>query len=381
MLRVTEAFLDSDPGDAGRRREGRRARAGRVGVKRRGYADTQELYKRCPARLADLVRRNDLRSLLDPGDVVRPPADRIKDAYERLWGGTGQCDLQLEDVAPVNGLCPVSATKVRKRMKKLKPNGLDGIRKKHLFALESSPGLLAGLFNCLLWTGHYPEVWKRNVTSMIPKEGKDQSQPGGWRPITLGSVLARLFSGIMDNRLRSFVRLSPRQLGFVEGNGNFSNVRALHEAIRLGKKRQLCGVVLDVSKAFDCVPHEAIGRCLGARGVPGPLAEIQKMYQHSTTTFRNCGGFEIELKRGVKQGDPLSPMLFNIFLDSLLDALQEMDLGLRVGANTISVLAFADELVLLAHDPIAAQMQLDTVVKHLDRVGMELSVEKCGVFA
>lgn len=139
MLRVTEAFLNSDPGDAGRRREGRRARAGRAGVRRRRYGDTQELYKRCPARLADLVRRNDLRSLLDPGDVVRPPADRIKDAYERLWGGIGRCDLQLEDVAPVNGLFPVSATEVRKRMKKLKADGapgLDGIRKKHLFALE-----------------------------------------------------------------------------------------------------------------------------------------------------------------------------------------------------------------------------------------------------
>lgn len=140
------------------------------------------------------------------------------------------------------------------------------------------------------------------MTSMIPKEGEDLSQPGGWRPITLGSVLARLFSGLMDNRLRSFVRLSPRQLGFVEGNGSFANVRALHEAIRLGKKSQLCGVVLDVSKAFDCVPHEAIDRCLGTTGVPGPLrVKIHRKYQHSTTTFRNCGGFEIELKRGVNK--------------------------------------------------------------------------------
>lgn len=57
-----------------------------------------------------------------------------------------------------------------------------------------------------------------------------------------------------------------------------------------------------------------------------------------------------------------------------------MDLGLRVGANTVSVLAFADDLVLLARDPIAAQMQLDTVVEHLERVGMELSEDKCGGF-
>lgn len=156
VRQVTDAFLNADPGVADRRRvQDVQGQAGRAGAKRRRYADTQELFKRCPARLADLVRRNDLRSLLDPGYIVRPPADRIKDAYGRLWGDTGRCDLQLQDVAPANGLCPVTATEVRRRIKKLQPNGapgLDGIRKKHLLALEGGPGLLAGLFNCLLWT-------------------------------------------------------------------------------------------------------------------------------------------------------------------------------------------------------------------------------------
>lgn len=177
---------------------------------------------------------------------------------------------------------------------------------------------------------------------------------------------ARLFSGVKDARLRSCIKLSPRQVGFVEGNGNFSNVRALHEAIRLGKKSELVGQVLDVSKAFDSVPHEAIATCFEARGVPGPLRrEILAMYQDSTTRFKNCGGFEVGLKRGVKQGDPLSALLFNIVLDPLLERLEDQRGGLRVGELTISVLAFADDLVLLACDPVAAQLQLDLVVSHL----------------
>lgn len=48
-------------------------------------------------------------------------------------------------------------------MKKLKPKGApgkDGVRKEHLMALEGGPSLLAGLFNCLLWTNYYPRDGK-----------------------------------------------------------------------------------------------------------------------------------------------------------------------------------------------------------------------------
>lgn len=122
------------------------------------------------------------------------------------------------------------------------------------------------------------------MTSMIIREGKDLSLPGGWKPTALGSVLARLLSGVMDVRLRSFVKLSSRQVGFVEGNRNFANGRALHESIRIAKKRQVVGQVLDDSKAFASVPHEAIARCLESRGELGPLRqEILAMYEVSTT--------------------------------------------------------------------------------------------------
>lgn len=51
-----------------------------------------------------------------------------------------------------------------------------------------------------------------------------------------------------------------------------------------------------------------------------------------------------------------------------------------MGDLNISVLAFADDLVLLACDPVAAQLQLDMVASHLSDIGMELAVAKCGAF-
>lgn len=116
-------------------------------------------------------------------------------------------------------------------------------------ALEGGPSLLAGVeLNAIDEPLSKDLENQRDFDDTKGREGS--SLPGGWRPISLGSVLARLFSGVMDVRLRSNVQLSPRQVGFVEGNGNFANVRALHEALRIGKKRQVVGQVLDVSKAL-----------------------------------------------------------------------------------------------------------------------------------
>lgn len=163
---------------------------------------------------------------------------------------------------------------------------------------------------------------------MIPKEGKDLTQAGGWRPITVGNLLARVFSGVLESKLRGMIRLSPRQKGFVEGNGCFANIRIMDEVIRRGKCSSLCAAVLDISKAFDCVPREAISRALAAQGVLRGLRDyISLMYGGTTTSFKNYGGFEIEVRRGVKQGDPLSPLLFNLVLNPLLNALE----GVRGG--------------------------------------------------
>lgn len=93
VLRFTAACLESGDGSASRERERPKRRNGRAGEKRRRYADTLELFKRCPARLGDLVRRNDPRSLVSPGEAVRPPADAVREAYQKLWGIAGRYEM------------------------------------------------------------------------------------------------------------------------------------------------------------------------------------------------------------------------------------------------------------------------------------------------
>lgn len=116
------------------------------------------------------------------------------------------------------------------------------------------------------------------------------------------------------------------------------------------------------------------------RGSGAAAAGDPREYEVSTTIIKNCGGFEVELKIGVKQGDPLSSMLFNMVHDPLLERLKDQGGGLQVGDHSISVFAAADDLYQLACDPVEAQFQLDMVVNHLNDIGMELSMFKSWAF-
>jgi hypothetical protein len=120
--------------------------------------------------------------------------------------------------------------------------------------------------------------------------------------------------------------------------------------------------------------------------VPAPIIElINNMYQNNNTTIRTNDneGVEIKILRGVKQGDPLSPLLFNLCLEPLLETIDENTSGIKISSNQergISILAFADDIVLLGANEREAQFQVDTLHKYLDGLKMKLSREKSQTF-
>lgn len=104
------------------------------------------------------------------------------------------------------------------------------------------------------------------------------------------------------------------------------------------------GMLLDVSKAFDMVSHAAIDTVLSQQGVPLLLwSVIRMMYEAATTSLGNFG-INMTINRGIKQGDPLSPLPFNLVLNPILAGLLEGSDGFRVGAAEIAVTAYADDI-------------------------------------
>jgi hypothetical protein len=100
------------------------------------------------------------------------------------------------------------------------------------------------------------------------------------------------------------------------------------------------------------------------------------MYNEDKITIKSKDdiGIEIKILGGVKQGDPLSPLLFNLCLEPLLEMIGEQTSEINVSqTRKVPVLAFADDIVLLVEDDKEAQRQVDTFHEYLKGLGMTIS--------
>ena len=381
---LTALFTKQEPGGRPRNRRRRRCVAPDRGRRKRiAFAKCQELYKKCPSKIAEVLLSGDLGELSWDPPVNKPKAEKFVELYGALWGTCGKYSGTEVEADTSSGVpFGVTPKDVKTRLKKIKKNsakGPDGVGKADIIGVTGHANILAKFYNVILISGLYPDDWRRNRTTFIPKNGKDNSKAEHYRPITISSMISRVYSGVLDGKLRSTVAYNQRQKGFVSESGCAINCLTLDTALRLGRKKdELVMCQLDISKAFDTIPHQGLRPSLIRAGCPGAVAErVAEMYRDVTTTLGVEGSPNISLKRGVKQGDPLSPLLFNLIMDPLICDLSENFSGFPIGDQRVSVLAFADDIILLAGSVEEGQRMLNRVYEFLSGLGMALSPGKC----
>ncbi|KAH9293842.1 hypothetical protein KI387_040956, partial [Taxus chinensis] len=138
-------------------------------------------------------------------------------------------------------------------------------------------------------------------------------------------------------------------------------------------------------KAFDSVPREALFRRLRDIGISETLlTAIMRLYEEVLGRLRTSVGLSdfIRSTIGVKQGCPLSPTLFGIYIDELEDFLrdhiQEGD-GCLLHHVLIYILLFADDVVLLASSAEGLQRQLDALALFCDHRQLTVNLGKTKV--
>ena len=171
-----------------------------------------------------------------------------------------------------------------------------------------------------------------------------------------------------DSGLRSLY-----QGGFRPQRGTTEQVFVLNHLVEAAKhqRQPLYCAFVDFRKAFDTVRHGHLWERLAAYGITGNILScIQSLYAQSTVAVNVNGDLTdfIKVLVGVRQGDPLSPTLFGLFIE-LLDQYLSKAIGQQWRGQVpelegipLPLLLYADDLVLIASDPHTLQQQLDALV-------------------
>ncbi len=364
--------------------------ARRTAEKRRCYRRVQRLYSFKRSKLAKEI----LDGQVDVPCGLKP--DEVAAFYEEKLA-TVHPSGDLTDVPPAQ---PANNTMLRERIrcKEVKDAimttpagsaaGLDAISLKEIRKWDANGRKLTVIFEAFRKFGRVPDELKTNRSILLPKSDDPEklSALKNWRPITIGNHVLRLYTKVLARRLLRSVHLQRSQRGFIPTNGCFENVFGLAHTIRRAKMRgeELSVVFIDLAKAFDSIPHEHIRRSLRRFQVDESFIQmVTNLYDGASTAFtvrRGVTTKTIPIKAGVKQGDPLSPILFNLAIDPLMAMLQATGEGVETPGGRVAAMAFADDMVLLCNTHEGMNRLLETVRDFSLLSGLQVNIEKCAGF-
>ena len=294
-------------------------------------------------------------------------------------------DKSTPDINLNNPIVDEEVISVIKSLKTGKASSKDMISNELLKSLDTNHTImLRNLFNICLTKGIYP--WNCSIVTPLHKKG-DKADPDNYRAVAVSSVIGKLFSTILLERLTKFRSDNcpdpPNQLGFTKKAQTYDHILTMKTIASKYKKlnKPVYAIFVDFKKAFDSVCRQALFLKLAKCEVSGKFFSVlRNMYQNSYAYIKLSGHLskKISINKGTEQGHPLSPDLFKLFLNDLSPLVNFPNCP-KLSNLLVSHLLWADDLILLALDKATAQKQLDALANYCSNWGIEINELKTQV--
>ena len=199
---------------------------------------------------------------------------------------------------------------------------------------------------------------QESIITLIPKAGRPSHSLKGWRPISLLNVDYKIISTAIANRFKKVINhiISSSQSAYIQGRYIGENTRLVYDVIAHSNKTNQAGVIMaaDFEAAFETVSWPYVRAVLKELNFGNNFIEIINImylnkHNFSRILLNGFLGEKIHLRRGIRQGDPVSGYLFNIAVLTLAKQIATSNKlsGIHLSANTeVRISQYADDTIL-----------------------------------
>ena len=314
--------------------------------------------------------KDDFQSLYNPPNTL----NFDDEFYNNI---TRQQHIFEENITNTNDMVnsEISFDEIQKLVYKSKNNKAVGIDNIPYDVLKNHTVILAmwKLFKCYFKHGLSPSIWAKAMINPIPKSSsKDPYNPLQYRGISLLSCTSKIYSGLLNARIAAYCEFIDI---FVEEQNGFRRKRSCEDHIyvltsiinsQFESKKPVFAAFVDMEKAFDWVNRDLLLYRLLQYNIDGKMYKaIKNMYAHTESCIKlnNMMSGWFSINSGVRQGDPISPTLFSLYINELAKDINNLNLGIRFGNNTVSILLYADDLILLSSNEENLQIMLNKMLQ------------------
>ncbi len=255
-----------------------------------------------------------------------------------------------------------------KSLQKGKSPGLDGLPPELYLEIWDLVGIL--MINSFNFAIDQYRDQKTSLISLLLKKGKYPLDCSSYRPISLIpcdlKIYAKVFASRMEKVIHSLIK--EDQTGFIKGHNASDNMRRLLHILDFADSHPTpCAAFsLDAEKAFDRLEWNYIWAVLQCFGFGEHFISMIKTLYHSPAASVITGNIispSFPLQRGTRQGCPLSPLLFCLFLEPLAQAIRKSEVSIKIHDHNHSISLYADDIILyLDHFDVS----VSSIIKEFD---------------
>uniref|UniRef100_A0A8D8WJF1 Craniofacial development protein 2 n=1 Tax=Cacopsylla melanoneura TaxID=428564 RepID=A0A8D8WJF1_9HEMI len=311
---------------------------------------------------------------------------RWKQYCEQLYKDSNRPQLEPR-VIDDNEIPKFTEEDIRRILKSLSNNkavGTDQIPIEFVKTLnERAMSEITLLINSIYKEGIIPSDFLESIFIPLPKKNKAKNCTD-FRTISLISHSSKILLSIIRERITKRIEqnLAETQMGFRAGKGCRDGITALRVLLERSVEMRVDVFLafVDFEKAFDNLKHENLRDIIEEIDIPkAELRLIENLYWNQRgkvrTKFGDSESFNIE--KGVRQGCLISPILFNIYVEKIIDkALGMEEKGFSINGRIVNNLRYADDTLIIAKSKGELKRLLEQLNNACAQYGMRINMKK-----